>query len=301
MFVLGFCHVSFPILAGKSGCGRYNEAVEKRRMCPNCRAFITIRDRVCPYCGMQLGPRAIDLRGSQLAASFLPRANLTSFIVLIINVSFYILELVISYRFGHVPFGSLSPLAEDVLGVEFPAAIHHGEWWRLITAGFLHGGLMHIAMNSWSLFILVTEVEQFYGTARLIVAYVLSTFLGFYFAYRIGTPALGASAAAFGMFGIMLAMGLRERANPLVQAIRAHYGQWLIIGLVLSLMPGVSLSAHLGGLLGGFIIGAIGGLPGVPNSPRENIWKVLAVVSILIVVYAFFLDFTLFFRELSNT
>jgi hypothetical protein len=96
-------------------------------------------------------------------------------------------------------------------------------------------------------------------------------------------------------------MGLRERANPLVQAIRAHYGQWLIIGLVLSLMPGISLSAHIGGLLGGFIIGAAGGLPGFPNSMREILWKVLAVLAILVVVYAFLLDFTFFSRELSNT
>ncbi len=270
-------------------------------MCPNCRAFVTITDRVCPYCGVQLGPRAIDMRGTRLAASFLPRANLSSVIVLIVNVAFYLAELIVSYRFGHVPFGSLSPIAEDLLGVEFPAAIHQGEWWRLITAGFLHGGLLHIAMNSWSLFILVTEVEQFYGTARLIVAYVLSTFIGFYFAYRVGTPALGASAPAFGMFGIMLAMGLRERANPLVQAIRAHYAQWLVIGLVLSLMPGISLAAHLGGLLGGFVVGALGGLPGFPNSPRERLWKVLAVAALVLVVYAFALDFLFFSRALSNT
>jgi rhomboid protease GluP len=270
-------------------------------MCPNCRAFVTISDRVCPYCGAQLGPRAIDLRGSQLAASFLPRANLSSVIVLIINVAFYLAELIVSYRFGNAPLGSLSQIAEVVLGIEVPAYVNQGQWWRLITAGFLHGGLLHIAMNSWSLFILVTEVEQFYGTARLIVAYVLSTFFGFYFAYRVGTPALGASAAAFGMFGIMLAMGLRERANPLVQAIRAHYAQWLVIGLVLSFMPGISLAAHLGGLLGGFVVGAAGGLPGFPNTPREILWKVLAVAAILIVICAFLLDFTYFSRVLSNT
>jgi rhomboid protease GluP len=301
MFVLGFCHVSFSILARLRRADGYNEAVEKRRMCPNCRAFINISDRVCPYCGAQLGPRAIDMRGSQLAASFLPRANLTSVIVLVINVAFYLVELIVSYRFGHVSFGSLSPIAEDLLGIEFPAAVNQGEWWRLITAGFLHGGLLHIAMNSWSLFILVTEVEQFYGTSRLIVAYVMSTFLGFYFAYRVGTPALGASAAAFGMFGIMLAMGLRERANPLVQAIRTHYAQWLVIGLVLSLAPGISLAAHLGGLLGGFVIGAAGGLPGLPNSPREVFWKVLAVAALLLVICAFLLDFAFFARQLSNT
>jgi rhomboid protease GluP len=270
-------------------------------MCPNCRAFISITDRVCPYCGVQLGPRAIDLRGSQLAASFLPRANLTSVIVLIINVAFYIAEVILSARFGRTSLLDIDPRAAFLLGTEFPPLVAQGQWWRLITAGFLHGGLLHIAMNSWSLFILVTEVEQFYGTARFIVAYVVSTFLGFYFAFRVGTPALGASAAAFGMFGIMLAMGLRERANPLVQAIRAHYGQWLIIGLVLSLAPGISLAAHVGGLLGGFAVGALGGLPNHPNSPREVFWKVLSAAALLLVAYAFFLDLTFFSRALRNT
>ncbi len=270
-------------------------------MCPNCRAFITINDRVCPYCGAQLGPRAIDLRGSALAASFLPRANITSVIVLVINVAFYLAEVILTSRFGRTSLMDIDPRAAFLLGSEFPQLVNQGQWWRLITAGFLHGGLLHIAMNSWSLFILVTEVEQFYGTARFVVAYVVSTFLGFYFAYRVGTPALGASAAAFGMFGIMLAMGLRERANPLVQAVRAHYAQWLVIGLVLSLAPGISLAAHLGGLLGGFIIGAVGGLPGVRNAPKEMVWKVLAGVALLVLVYSFFLDFSFFSRALSNT
>ena len=271
-------------------------------MCPNCRAFITINDRVCPYCGVQLGPRAVDMRATQLAASLLPRANLSSLIVLIINVAFFIAEIAVGAHFGTgaSPM-NVDPRAAIFLGAEYPAFVAGGQWWRLITAGFLHGGLLHIAMNSWSLFILVTEVEQFYGTARLIVAYVVSTFVGFYFAYRFNTFALGASAAAFGMFGIMLAMGLRERANPLVQAIRAHYGQWLIIGLVLSLGPGISLAAHLGGLLGGFIVGAIGGLPGFPNTPRESVWKLIAAVSILVVIYCFFLDFSFFSHALSHT
>src|SRR5581483_451007 len=147
------------------------ETVEKRRMCPNCRAFITVTDRVCPYCGVQLGPRAVDLRASQFAASFLPRANLTSIIVLIV-----------SHQLANTPLGTLNGQVAVLLGAEHPTYIHGGQWWRLITAGFLHGGFWHIAMNSWSLFILVTEVEQFYGTSRLIVAYIFSTITGFYFA-----------------------------------------------------------------------------------------------------------------------
>jgi len=273
-------------------------------MCPNCRAFINIGDRVCPYCGTQLGPRAIDLRGSQLAASLMPRANLTSIIVLIINATFFLIELIISHQLSNAPFGQVDTRAAVFLGAEFPGAVHQGQWWRLITAGFLHGGFWHIAVNSWSLFILVTEVEQFYGTSRFIVAYVFSTFTGFYCAYVFSSLALGASAAAFGLFGIMLAMGLRSRADPLVQAIRAHYGQWLILGLVLSFAPGVSLSAHVGGLVGGFLVGAIAGLPGLPGSPRENLWKILAGVAIAVTVYAIWQDYLSFhalMREMSNT
>jgi rhomboid protease GluP len=142
-------------------------------MCPNCRAFITINDRVCPYCDAALGPRAVDMRAQAFAASFLPRANLTSIIVLAINFTFFLVELAFSH--------SLSNPDID-LGVAFAPYVLAGQWWRLITAGFLHGGWLHILMNSWSLFILVTEVEQFYGTSRLIVAYVFSTFTGFFIA-----------------------------------------------------------------------------------------------------------------------
>ena len=279
------------------------KTVENRRMCPNCRAFITVKDRVCPYCSAQLGPRAVDIRATQVAASLLPRANLTSIIVLLINATFYLLELVVSRQWGEAPLGTLDPRAAILLGAEAPYYVHGGQWWRLLTAGFLHGGLWHVAVNSWSLFILVTEVEQFYGTSRFIVAYILSTFTGFLFAYYFAASAmswaLGASAAAFGLFGIMLAMGVLHRSDPLAQAVRAHYSQWLIIGLVMSFMPGVSLSAHLGGLAGGFLVGIVAGLPGLPNTPRENLWRVLAAVAITVTLYAFWQDY-LSFHALSR-
>ena len=147
-------------------------------------------------------------------------------------------------------------------------------------------------MNSWSLFILVTEVEQFYGTNRLIVAYVFSTFSGFLLACFLSPhPVLGASCAAFGLMGIMLAMGIGQRADPLTQAVRRHYGQWLVIGIVMSLQGGISLSGHIGGLLGGFVVGLIAGRPGHPASPREQFWKVVAYTAVAIVLYCWYLDF----------
>jgi rhomboid protease GluP len=259
-------------------------------MCPNCRAFITITDRVCPYCDAQLGPRAVDMRGSELLSSFLPRANLTSIIVLVINVAFFAVELALNYRLTHG--FDLDGRTTVLLGAEYGPLIQRGQWWRLITAGFLHGNFLHIAMNSWSLFILVTEVEQFYGTSRLIAAYIFSTFTGFLCAYLFSTgSALGASAAAFGLMGVMLAMGLRNRADPLSQAVRAHYGQWLVFGLVMSFGRGISMAGHVGGFVGGLLIGLVAGLPGLPGSPREMFWKLAAAAALLVTLYAWLQDF----------
>ncbi|MBV9781747.1 MAG: rhomboid family intramembrane serine protease [Acidobacteriaceae bacterium] len=267
--------------------------METRRMCPNCRAFITTKDRVCPYCGVQLGPRAIDVRAAQLASSLVPQANLTSMIVLIVNAAFFLAELIANYRLaGASPASGLTNQVLVLFGAKVAPFIYSGQWWRLITAGFLHGGFVHIAMNSWALFVLVGEVEQFYGTSRLIVAYIFSTFTGFLLSllWSPRSLSLGASAACYGLIGIMLAMGLR-RNDPLAQAVRAYYRQWVIFGLVLSLLPGIDIAAHIGGLAGGFLVGLVGGLPGLPNSPREFVWKVLAGVSIAVTLYAFWQDY----------
>lgn len=264
-------------------------------MCPNCRAFITISDRVCPYCGVQLGPRAVDLRASQLAQSFLPRGSQTSLIILAINVAFFLLELVVNYKLFSQPPSQLVPPTLVLLGAKVGSFIAAGQYWRLITAGFLHGGFLHIAMNSYVLFDLVSEVEQFYGTSRLIVAYVFSTFTGFLLStlwHPAGTS-VGASAAAFGLIGIMLAMGLRQRSDPMTQAVRSYYGRWAVYAMVFSFLPGggIDISAHLGGLAGGFAIGYLGGLPGRPGTTLESTWKILGWVALAIVLYSFAMDF----------
>lgn len=263
-------------------------------MCPNCRAFITIDDRVCPYCGVQLGPRAVDMRASQFAASFIPQSSQTSFIILAINVLFFLLELVINYQTFNAPPSQIDIRTMIAMGAKFAPLIAAGQYWRFITAGFLHGGFLHIAMNSYVLFDLVSEVERFYGTSRLIVAYVFSTITGFLLSYlwNPNSPSLGASAAAFGLIGIMLAVGLRQRSDPMSQAVRAYYGKWAVYAIIFSFLPGgIDLAAHLGGLAGGFLIGVVAGLPGRPGTPSENLWKTLAGLALGLTVYAFAMDF----------
>ncbi|MGH9584864.1 MAG: hypothetical protein ACRD4O_18230, partial [Bryobacteraceae bacterium] len=97
--------------------------MEKRRMCPNCRAFINITDRVCPYCGVHLGPRAIDMRATHFTASLLPRANLTSAIFITINIVFFLIELAVNYSVFHAPPTKLSGYVPLLMGDENPQLI----------------------------------------------------------------------------------------------------------------------------------------------------------------------------------
>src|SRR5579859_2501595 len=170
-------------------------SVDTRRMCPNCRAFVTTSDKVCPYCQAPLGPRAIERRNpGDILGGLIPHARFTTMIILLINTGLFIAEY-------------LNPQSGiNEAGASVPAALMQGQWWRLITAGFLHGNLAHILMNSWVLFDLGAEVETFYGTSRLIVFYFISTVTGFLASSRIGGQfSVGSSAGIYGLIGAMLA------------------------------------------------------------------------------------------------
>jgi hypothetical protein len=97
---------------------------------------------------------------------------------------------------------------------------------------------------------------------------------------------LGASCAAFGLIGTMLAIGFRNRADPLSQAVRSQYGMWLVYGIVMSFWGRVSLAGHVGGFIGGLLVGLIAGLPGLPGTPKEVFWKFAGIGCVALVVVA---------------
>ena len=248
-------------------------------MCPNCRAFITSNDRVCPYCEVQLGPRAIDLRSAEVFHNMIPRAYMTSVLILIINFALYVAMIAFSVTHSQQPL----PLPWAKFG-KVSATVFNTFWRQVcsrhlpghsvvedVTAGFLHASLLHIGMNMWVMFDLVAEVEQFYGTSRLVVIYIVSSLAGFLLSlwWAPATVSIGASAACFGLIGGMMAIGL-TRDTPLARAIRSYYRRWAIYGIIFSFMPfmHIDIAAHIGGLIGGFAVGYLTGLPGLANSGR---------------------------------
>jgi rhomboid protease GluP len=220
----------------------------------------------------------------------IPGARFTTVVILLINAGFYVASTLYSIKVagGEGAF-DIHPQVLWLFGAKEPSFIAAGQWWRLITAGFLHGGILHILMNSWVIFDLGTTVEEVYGTARYLVIYFVSTVAGF-LASSWWSPALsvGASAALFGLIGAMIAVGMRS-SSPLASALRAHYMQWAIWGVVIGLLPGLRVdnAAHLGGLAAGFVVGYFGGIPPLYQRPTEKLWTIAAGLSILLTVASF--------------
>jgi membrane associated rhomboid family serine protease len=128
-----------------------------------------------------------------------------------------------------------------------------GEWYRLLTGGFLHAGLIHIGFNMFALFILGRLLEPAIGTARFVALYFVSLFAGSLGALLLSGPAeltVGASGAIFGLFGAAFVIA-RGRG---LDTVASELGFILLINLALTFgISGISIGGHLGGLVGGVV------------------------------------------------
>ena len=266
--------------------------METRRMCPSCRAFITTKDRVCPYCNAEVGARAIDRRyPSPILGGLISHAHFTTTIILVINVGIYLATVLASMRAGNSDaFLNIDPETLLDFGAKFRGYILMGQQWRLVTAGFLHGGLLHIGMNMWVLWDVGAQVEEIYGTIRLLVIYFVGSVLGFVFS-TLWSPylSIGASAGLMGLIGAMIAVGVHQR-GAMGQAIRGQYIRWTIYMLIIGILPGLHIdnAAHVGGLAGGFGVAYTAGLPRAAGSWPERIWRVVAYICLLLTAVSFF-------------
>jgi rhomboid protease GluP len=255
-------------------------------MCPNCRAFVTTSDKVCPYCEVRLGPPPrVRMNQGNILGGLIPQVRFTTVMILLINTALYIAnELSPQINVGGGKMGLV-----NLLGTSLPWPMDH-EYWRLVTAGFLHGGIIHILMNSWGLFTLGAEVEQIYGTSRLMVFYFFSTVTGFLFSSLAHNVSVGSSAGIFGLIGALLAFAVTDK-SALGANVKAMYSQWLIFGLVMSFIPHVDFFAHIGGLAGGFVAGYLASTPRARLMWKEPLIRGLAAASLVLTAGAFAMMF----------
>jgi membrane associated rhomboid family serine protease len=147
--------------------------------------------------------------------------------------------------------------------------LQNGEWWRIVTAAFLHGGIAHIGLNMIALYQIGRFVEMLFGKVRFGLVYALSM-LGSGLLVVFATPdqvTIGASGAIFGLFGALVAAGVRlgKRGRSLITQVLPV----IILNLVFTFtFPGISWAAHVGGLLTGFVAGLL--LFMLPSQQRER-------------------------------
>lgn len=140
-------------------------------------------------------------------------------------------------------------------GLTFGPLVAEGEWWRLVTGGFLHAGLLHIGFNGYLLYQLGMLLEPALGRSRFLAVYTAGLAGGSAGVMLLSwdAPTLGASGAVFGLMGAAMVMLRRRGINPW----QTQIGSLVLLNLVITfIIPQVSIGGHLGGLAGGAVAAA---------------------------------------------
>ena len=139
-------------------------------------------------------------------------------------------------------------------GFLFGPYVAEGEWWRVVTSGFLHAGLLHLAFNMYFLYFLGTLLEPEIGKLRFAAIYFVSLLGGSFGALLISPNAVtvGASGAVFGLMGAAI-LAMRARG---IDPMQSGLGITLLLNLGITvLIPNISIGGHIGGLVAGGIVG----------------------------------------------
>jgi rhomboid protease GluP len=234
-----------------------NKEAPRPRMCPACGNLVGISATRCPACGTSVN-FSLAAAGRGVSGFFGGNAPATT-VILIVNVLMFAVSLLTSVQQG-ADLGLTAGVSQDVLyrmGASYYPAIFVGhQWFRLVTAMYLHGSILHIGFNMWVLWDVGPVIEEVYGSARYLFMYTFCGIAGFVLSAWRGNFSVGASGAILGLVGVMLAI-TTKRGGAAMQAQRSRLIFWIVIIFAQGLLPGLSIDnwAHAGGLVSGFLLG----------------------------------------------
>lgn len=210
-----------------------------RPICGRCAIPASVGQH-CPECVAEARRAAPKVRSTMTAAA----PGVVALVV--VNVALFI--------------GQRLPLELTQRFAAFPPAIADGEWYRLVSAMFLHSPTVffHILFNMLILWIYGPYVEKAFGTARFLTMYFIAGFFASATSYMFGScaPSLGASGAIFGVVGVLLVYAYNRRTSAYVREFMRGLLLFIGINAVFGfIVPNVDWIAHLGGLLAGIALG----------------------------------------------
>ena len=191
------------------------------------------------------------------------------YVIMGITIFVFILQYASQYMFGTD--------WPAVLGMKVNSLIQSGQFWRLFTPMFLHGGLLHIGFNMYALYIFGPGLERHYGHWRFLILYILSGFAGNVMSFLFSTaPSLGSSTAIFGMLGAegVLLYQNRKIFGSNAQRALGNIVLIAVINLAIGMSPGIDNWGHVGGLLAGTLFAWSAG----PVLQVEGIYPDLSLV-----------------------
>ena len=266
------------------------------RMCPNCRALVERGASECAFCGQKLRSVRARSHGSgsgQVLGGLLPMPSTACSVIVVATiavyaVSWYLTQQVSANAMVASPaLGGINGGVLQELGAKSPLIIVSHQWWRLVTAIFLHAGLFHIGMNLWCLFDLGPSVESLFSTAKFIFFYLVAGVAGFVVSF-LWSPygvSIGASGAILGLIGVLIGASMHH--GGLGREMRSQLFRWVLYILIFGLFFAADNAAHIGGLGAGFLFGYL--VPeGEPTTrASENLWNTLALLSVLTIAGSF--------------
>ena len=163
-----------------------------------------------------------------------------------------------------------------VIGAEIQ--VDPSQSWRLLAAMFVHIGLQHFVLNMVTLYFIGRIAEDLFGSKAFLVLYILSGLMGnlFVMTFSPEVVAAGASTALFGIFGAIASLRFIAR-SPYIQYLSQSYTSLILVNILFSFMPGISLAGHLGGLVGGGILAFVFPVYGERDSVKKT-WRLGALL-----------------------
>jgi len=254
------------------------QSQKKAILCPNCRKLIGQDELFCPFCSTR-NPGSWT-KNNPVTRSIDDAEKLIKTIIYL-NVGMFALTVLLnpwSMKLSFNPLTFFAPELENLLLLGATGTIpidRYFRWWTLLSANFLHGGLLHIAFNMIALKQLSVVVIREYGGHRMILIYVIGGAIGFYVSYLAGVRfTIGASAAVCSLMGALLYYG-KSRGGLYGQVIYKQVAAWAVSLFIFGLLvPGINNWGHGGGIAGGILLGFLLGYR--EKKPDNSIARFLA-------------------------
>lgn len=250
-----------------------------RPICPDCMHAASVGFQ-CPD-DVKAGNAGIRAARTTFGGRVSADAGRVTFVLIGVSVAAYVAQIAVGNNFTD----RLLLVAGPFQGPEGFRGVAGGEFYRLLSAAFLHGSPFHLLANMYALFLIGPQLEALFGRSRYLALYFLSALGGSAASYLISAPTqqgLGASGAVFGLFAAYFVVS--KRLSRDVRSIVTLLAINLVIGFVI---PQIDWRAHLGGLItGGLVAFAFAYAPTGPRRDRLQAFAAAGVLGLVLVIIA---------------